>query len=479
MAAIPMTSKPAVLPPGPPGLPVLGHLPQLNASPQAFLARLARTYGPVASYRTGRQNAVLFSHPAGIQQVLVGQAAHLSIQEYNHVMRPIMGRSLLTTEGEEHARLRRMEHAAFSTRAIMTYGDTVVAHTERLLAGWTPDSTVEMFHEMARGTQAIIADVISGVSDHKQAEILSRSFSVGFNLVKYRWLALAFLVMEQAMSGMVKKVFPQQREPGAVLEYLCRGPVGRIPGTPFHRMRSVRETAEGIRMPVIQQRRASGQARGDVLSSLLKARDGDVTFDDTAIADQLITLLIGGAGFSPLGLTYTLYALATHPDIDARLYAELKRVLGGRAPRVEDLENLPYLNQVWKEALRLYPPAWVISRFCKEDIEIEGYSLPAGTMVAVSPWATHRLPEFFERPAEFNPDRFSPTGKDNFPMYMYFPFGAGARRCIGDSFATLEAKLLLATLLQRFAPRLPSDQTALYTPRQFQHVRMTLRLRAA
>lgn len=465
------------LPPGPPGLPMLGHLPQLNSNPTGFFRSLATNYGPVATYHAGRQAAVLLSHPAGIQQVLVGQAKRLSIQEYNHVMRPVVGRSLLTTEGDEHLRLRRMMHGAFSTHRVAIHGDTVVAHTERMMESWAPGQPIELFIEMARCTQAIMADVVCGITEHDQAVILSDAFRTGFQLVQYRWLALAFLVVEQAVGRAVHSVFPQRGEPGAFFEYLCRGPVGRVPGTPFYRLRVLRETVESVIDPVIRQRRAAGTDRGDVLSALLDARDGEVAFDDAALKDQLITLLIGGASFSPLGLTYILYLLAKYPEVDGKVHDELSRVLGGRPPRAEDLEHLPYLDQVWSESLRLYPPAFTMSRYCKEEIEVEGYTLPAGTMVTVSPWVTQRLPEFFQRPNEFRPERFDPESGERYPPYTYFPFGAGMRRCIGEPFATFEGKLLLATLLQRFALRLVPGQSDLYIPRLAHGMRLNIQPR--
>jgi len=206
---------------------------------------------------------------------------------------------------------------------------------------------------------------------------------------------------------------------------------------------------------LIAEHRAREEDTGDVISMLLNARDEDGSaMPDQQVRDETLTLLAAGHSTTANTLSWSFYLLSEHPAIQTKLLDELQRVLGGRLPTVDDLARLPYLDMVVKEAMRLYPPAWIQPRYTVEDFEYGGYHIKRGTTILMSQWVTHRLPDLWPDPDEFKPERFDlETGQKYHPQ-AYFPFGAGSRICIGMPFANLEARILLATILQRYVPRL-------------------------
>jgi cytochrome P450 len=218
--------------------------------------------------------------------------------------------------------------------------------------------------------------------------------------------------------------------------------------------RAVRELDKIVNR-IIQQRRASGQDTGDLLSMLMAARDEDGSgMSDRQLRDEILTFLLAGHETTAVSLSWTWYLLSQYPEVEQKLRQEIREVLTGRTPQLEDLPRLPYTDKVVKESMRLYPPAWSLARTVAKEIELGGYQLPVGSNVVMSPWILHRDPRFFERPEEFNPDRWTADVAQRLPKFAYFPFGGGPRLCIGASFAMMEANLLLATIAQGFQLRL-------------------------
>jgi len=214
--------------------------------------------------------------------------------------------------------------------------------------------------------------------------------------------------------------------------------------------RAVREL-DAIVDRIIQQRRASGEDTGDLLSMLMAARDEDGSaMSDRQLRDEIMTFLLAGHETTAVSLSWTLYLLSQHPEAGHKLRQELDVVLRGRTPQLEDMARLPYTDKVVRESMRLYPPAWSLARTTAKEIEVGGYRLPVGANIVMSPWIMHRDPRFFDRPEQFDPDRWTAEATQKLPRFAYFPFGGGPRLCIGASFAMMEATLLLATIAQRF-----------------------------
>jgi cytochrome P450 len=207
---------------------------------------------------------------------------------------------------------------------------------------------------------------------------------------------------------------------------------------------------------IIADRRASGEDHGDLLSLLLDAQDADdgSRMTNQQVRDEIMTLLLAGHETTAVSLSWTWYLLAQHPDVEARLAAELRNVLGGRLPTVADLPRLRYAEMVVTESMRLYPPVYSLTRRVIEQCEVGGHRIVPETTLVMSQWVVHRDARWFDEPAAFQPDRWENNLVKRLPRYAYFPFGGGPRLCIGNTFALMEATLLLATIAQRFRFRL-------------------------
>jgi cytochrome P450 len=235
--------------------------------------------------------------------------------------------------------------------------------------------------------------------------------------------------------------------------------IEKLPLPPIRRFHRARRLLDSIIYRLIAERRAAGNRdTGDLLSMLLAAQDehGGV-MTDQQIRDEALTIFVAGHETTAVAMTWAWYLLSQNPQAEALFHAELDRVLAGRLPTVEDLPRLPYTESVFAETLRLYPPAWGIGRRTLTDFAIAGYTIPAGSIVAMSPWAVHRDPRWFPDPLKFSPERWLAEDTSR-PKFAYFPFGGGVRLCIGEHFALAEGALLLATLGQRWRFRLDPGQ---------------------
>jgi cytochrome P450 len=207
---------------------------------------------------------------------------------------------------------------------------------------------------------------------------------------------------------------------------------------------------------LIAQRREDDREYNDVLSMLMSAQSGEepeTKLTDKQIHDHILTFLAAGHETTAIALVWTFYLLSKHPQVREKLLDEIRTVLADRAPTVDDLASLPYLDWVLSESMRLYPPAWMQMRFVDKEFELDGVRLPPGTLLMLSQWVIHRLPAIWEDPEMFRPERWDPENAQQIPPGAYFPFGGGPRTCIGMPFAQLEAKLILATILQHYVPQ--------------------------
>jgi cytochrome P450 len=242
-------------------------------------------------------------------------------------------------------------------------------------------------------------------------------------------------------------------------------PVARsLPTRGNRRARRAKQELDAVVQRIIAARRAQAGGGDDLLSMLLEARDEEGGMSDRQLGDEVMTMLLAGHETTANALAWTFHLLSRHPSAAERLRAELEEVLGGRAPTVADLSRLTYCRMVIEESMRLYPPVWTFSRTPREPDTIQGYDVPAGAVVILSPWITHRHPDVWEDPERFDPERFTPDRVARRPRFAYIPFAAGPRQCIGSGFAMNEAQLVLATLAQRFRVEPLSDRPVVPEP---------------
>jgi cytochrome P450 len=259
----------------------------------------------------------------------------------------------------------------------------------------------------------------------------------------------------------------------------------RLPLPSNRRIQQGRDRLDATVLRLISDRRASGKDQGDLLSMLLLAQDeeGDNSgMTDQQVRDEAMTLFLAGHETTANALTWTWYLLSQHPAVESQLHAELDTVLAGRVPTAEDVPLLRYTRMVLAESMRLYPPAWVIGRRALNDYEIPPYTIPANSLLLMSPYVMHRDPRYFPAASDFDPQRWTPEAQAERPKFSYFPFGGGPRQCIGEAFAWMEGILLIATIAQywrlRLVPGHPVEPRPLITLRPKYGMRMVLERRA-
>jgi cytochrome P450 len=417
---------PSGWPPGP-GRSLGALLPLgLRGDPLALVLTLARKYGDVSHLTAGGEHLVLLNGPQLVKDVLVTHQRNFRKGRGLDRARRLLGDGLLTSEGETHLRQRRLIQPAFHKERIASYASAMTEYAERVQARWRDGTQIDVAEAMMHLTLGIVGRTLF------DADVEDRAGHVGRALTA---------VLESFWTTMLP--FPDL--------------IDRLPIPALRRGRAARAELDGIIYGLIAERRRSPGDRGDLLSMLLLAQDeeqGGRGMTDTQVRDEAMTIFLAGHETTANALSWTWYLLARHPDAEARLHAELDTVLGGRVPTLADTPRLRVVEQVISEAMRLYPPAWIIGRRAIHDYDVAGYRLPAGTIVLLSPYVSHRDPRHFVEPDRFVPERWTPEFRQGLPPFAYFPFGGGTRRCIGESFAWMELMLVVATIASRWRLRL-------------------------
>lgn len=410
-------------PPGPEQGFFDGLKSPLRRDPLSFMLRAAREYGDVVCLRFFHLRTYLVTHPDLIEDVLVTHAAKFIKGRVLRANRHIFGNGLLTSEGEFWLRQRRMMQPAFHRSRIANYGSTMTACTTRLLESWKPGDTIDLHEAMMRLTLQVVSKTLFSADVERDAPQVGETLQV---LLEY--------TADFRRLVMTPKWLPTKQN--------------------LQAKRAVRELTEIIDR-IIQQHRELNEDTGDLLSMLLRAQDEDGSrMTGQQLRDEALTLFLAGHETTASTLSWTWWLLAQNPRVEEKLHAELDDVLQGRTPTLDNLSKLTYTSQVISESMRLYPPAWAIARLAIEDHEIGAYPVPKGTGIVAVPWVVHRDPRWYENPDEFLPERWEGDLLKKIPRFAYFPFSFGARQCIGNSFALMEANLVLATIAQRFRFRL-------------------------
>jgi cytochrome P450 len=442
------------VPPGPKGLPIVGVALELRRDPLALLRRVAREYGDIASIRVPLGTRILLNHPDYIEQVLVVQQGKFHKSTVTkRVTERMLGQGLLISEGDFWRRQRRLAQPAFHRGRINEYAAPMVEIAQTHIRDWRDGETREVAHDMTSLTLDIAVRTLFGTTLPGEAQQVGR-----------------------AMTFLMRHELGRQRSPF------------RVPAnwrTPRN-LRAKREVEflDSLVYRIIEERRAKSGSNhhADLLSMLMGAMDEDGSqMTPKQLRDETMTLFLAGHETTALTLSWTWYLLSQNPEAEARLEEELRGVLAGRTPEVADLMRLPYLQAVLTEVLRLYPPAYMLARTSIAPCTIAGYDIPVGTTVLMSQWLLHRDARYFDEPDAFRPERWLDGLADRLPAGVYFPFGDGPRRCIGQGFALLEAALVVATIAQRFrfclVPGHPVEPEPLVTLRPRHGIRMTLHVR--
>ncbi|SBW24012.1 monooxygenase [Candidatus Protofrankia californiensis] len=439
-------------PPGPTGQPLRTAYAFLT-NPLDLLTRLRHEYGPIVRVPLGRSSVYLINDPAAVQEVLVNsqrafaKGIHRKQMPVNEGIQPLallLGSGLLTSAGELHRIRRRLIQPLFHRQRISAYGRTFATLAEETVSRWSDGKQLDIHAEMSELTLGIVTRTVLDLPlDSDVVATVRRA-----------------IVANMGVSRRV--IIPGGRH------------LEKIPLPTTLRARGSRADLDRLIREMIADRRRSTVDGNDLLSLLLAARDADTgaPLDDDAVRDEALTILLAGHETTANALSWAFHLLGNAPQVRETLHAELDEVLGDRLPSLDDLPRLPYTRAVFTESLRLYPAVWIMFRRTLVDHNLGGYDIPAGSTVLVSQWVMHRDPEYWPDPDGFVPQRWlepsttappatgptasvaatstGPGSAVTRPKYAFFPFGGGTRQCIGNTFAELEAAIILATICRRW-----------------------------
>jgi cytochrome P450 len=421
---------PPARPPGPKNLPILGNLYAFRSNPLVFLTNAAREYGDLVYFRVAHQHMYLVNHPDYVREILVANQGNFIKSRGLQRAKLLLGEGLLTSEGQHHLRQRRLVQPAFHRERLAGYASAMSECAVRWRDRWQAGSTLDVSTEMPHLTLSIVARTLFSADVQSEASQIGAAMTTVLEL--FRLLLLPFS------------------------EYLDKLPLPYV-----RRFQKARGRLDATIYGLIRERRKSGEDTGDLLSMLLLAQDEDdrtVRMSDEQVRDEALTLFLAGHETTAIALTWSWYLLSQHPEVERRLHSEIDDVLQGRAPELADVPRLRYAEMILAEALRLYPPAWAIGRMATGPFDLGGVEIPTKSICILSPYLVQRDPRWFPNPENFDPERWTPEARDSRPKFSYFPFGGGARVCIGERFAWMEGVIVMAAIAQKWRLRLAPDQ---------------------
>jgi cytochrome P450 len=440
---LPPAARTVKYPPGPTSLLPNKLLRDFIHNPTETLMAITNKYGDIAHFKFGRQHVYLLNNPQFIEDVLVKNHKNFTKSRGLQVSKRLLGEGLVTSEGEYHDRQRRIIQPAFLPNLVKKYGEIVTTHSVNMCRDWKDEEKLDIHKSMINLTSSIISKAVLG-SDIQSAE----GSQVGDDLLTcaeyFNRLLMPF---------------------GELIE--------KIPILPMNKgFQKAKKRLDSIVFNMIQEHRnntANERPKSDLLYTLLEAQDSDAgikRMTDTQLRDEVMTIFLAGHETTANALTWTFYLLSEYPSVEAKLYEELKSILGNgkgnggskqeangldlRIPTVDDIPNLQYTEKIVRESMRLYPPAWTLGRQAINDYNLDGYVIPAKSIILMSQYVMHRNPKYFPEPDLFYPERWTRENRIELPRFSYFPFGGGIRGCIGEAFAWMEGILIVATVCRRW-----------------------------
>jgi len=409
------------LPTGPKGNFLLGSLPELSKDLNQFMLNTSRAFPGIAHFKLPGSTWFLVSDPDYIKTVLVtDHKKYWKNQFFWKHTKPLLGESLLVSNGEIWRKQRKLSAPAFHPRSLSYYATFMREYTEQWCNKFSESKQIDIQEEMSELTANIVVKALFGSNLHGAGDVISTAIKDATDVIFRRYRKIVQLPF-----------FIPTRD-----HRLYRGAVKKIDDVVFKFIRG-HHSGEG--------------SESTLLSMLMNAKDEDgKKLTDQQLRNEVTTLFLAGHETTSLALTWAWYLLSQHPKVEDKLHRELRDVLQGETPSLEDIPKLHYATSVIKEAMRIYPPAYGYSREAIEDTRIGPYDIAKGSIVFMSTWALNRDEKYFPEPETFDPDRWTPEFQKSLPKYLYIPFGGGPRVCIGEGFAMTEAVMLLAMIAQKF-----------------------------
>jgi cytochrome P450 len=421
------------------------------SNPIILFEELARDYGDIVHYKIGWHHIVFLNHPDYIREVLIVQNDNFVKERTVRRSKMLLGEGMITSEGAEHRMQRQVAQPAFHRQRIPGYAKTIVEEGVRMRDRWKNGEQRDIAIDMMHLTLNVVAETLFATDLRDEVDELADAINRIMGLYN-------FLVMLPAAEWLV-----HVRPPGLAAFVRARKRIDAV----VYRM--------------IESHRQSRSDRGSLLDMMLAASPDRSAESERSLRDQVITIFLAGYETVANALSWTWYLLSQNPDCRRQFHDEIDRELKGSVPTLDDVPRLRYVEMVLAESMRLFPPAWAMGRYALNDFHLGEYFLPAKTTVLTSQFITHRDPRYFPDPLRFDPQRFTPDAKARRTKWTYLPFGAGARQCIGESFAWMEAILLLATIGQKWKMDLVSGHVVepepLITLRPRYGMRMTVEAR--
>jgi cytochrome P450 len=430
-------------------------LRQFIRDPINTLSTIAREYGEISYFKLGPEHVYLINNPDYIEKVLIYDHHNFKKGKRLQTAKAVLGEGLVTSEGDFHNHQRRLIQPIFHPKQIMIYSNIMTDYAIRMHNRWKDGSTVDISEEMMRLTLGIICKSVLNYDVESEAQEVGKALTTVRNYSKRL----------QSPIGQVLNKIPILPAP--------------------KRAREAREKLDSLVYGLISDRRQQEESGNemrydDLLSRLMQAQESNTanhvsnndisstsTFpiptsagkmSDKQVRDEVMTIFIAGHETTSNALTWTFYLLSQYPNVERKLYDEIELVLENRIPTADDIPKLRYTEMVLRESMRIYPPVWTMGRHVENDYSVGEYTIPAGSSILMCQYVMHHDPRYYEKPEEFNPDRWTDDFKTRLPRFSYFPFGGGIRGCIGEPFAWMEGVLIIATIAQEWSMHLVPSQ---------------------
>ncbi len=406
-----------------------GHFRSFRRNPTEFLRNLA-ALGDVTTFKLGGMQAFLINHPDLIRDLLVTNHGKFIKGRALQRAKSLLGEGLLTSEKEFHLRQRRMIQPSFHRARINDYAESMIEFAEKMSGEWQNGEERDIDKEMMRLTLNIVGNTLFSANVEEDAGEIGAAMTTIVSMFNFMLLPFA-----------------------EILE--------KLPLPQIKKLKIARKTLDDVIYKIIDECRASGEDRGDLLSMLLMAQDEETggAMTDRQVRDECLTIFLAGHETTANALTWTFYLLSQNSESETKFHAELDKVLGDKSLTPEDYPRLKFTEQILAESMRLFPPAWTVGRLATEEHEFGGYKIPKKSLVLASTFVMHRDARFWENADEFEPERWENSSvKEAGNKFIYFPFSKGVRSCIGEQFAWMEGVLLLAALGKNWKLRLNPDQ---------------------